>query len=96
MTKKCWNDNPIAWGVVGISGKYYIMTKHIQCCKSQNLKTTGCGDSFNYYDSVVMNKLDPGLKAELPAFQTHCSRIDNPLIQAGLSRLSASAWSRIL
>ena len=68
--------------------------------KSQNLNTTGCGDSFNYYDPVIMNQLDPGLVAEFPAFLTHHSGIDKTLmalIRAGIShRLSASAWSKIL
>ena len=100
MTIKCWNDNPVAHRVVGLSGNCYIMTKHIQCRRSQNLNTTGCGDSFNYYDPVIMNQLDPGLVAEFPAFLTHRSGIDKTLmalIQAGIShRISASAWSKIL
>ena len=95
MTTKCWNDDPVTHRVVGLSGNYYIMTKHIQCCKSQNLNTTGWDDYFNYYDPVIMNQLVPGLVAEFPAFLTHCSGIDETLmalIQAGIShKLCASA-----
>jgi len=100
MTTKCWNDDPVARRVVGFNGNYYIITKCIQCRKSKNPSTSGCGNSFNFYDPIILDQLDPGLVAEFPAFLTHRSGIDKTLmalIRAGIShRLSASAWSKIL
>ena len=100
MTMKCWNDNPVACRVVGLNSNYYIIMKRIQCHKSKNSSTSGCGNSFNFYDPIILDQLDPGVVAEFPAFLTHRSGIDKTLmalIQAGIShRLSASAWSKIL
>ena len=100
MTTKCWNDDPVGRRVVGLNGNYYIITKRIQCRKSRNSSTSGCGNSFNFYDPIILDQLDPGLVTEFPAFLTHRSGIDKTLmalIRAGIShRLSASAWSKIL
>jgi hypothetical protein len=79
MTTKCWNDNPVARRVVGLNGNYYIITKRIQCRKSKN-STSGCGNSFNFYDPIILDQLDPGLVTEFPAFLTHCSGIDKTLM----------------
>lgn len=97
MTIKCWNDNPIARRVIGLDCNYYVMTQRIQCRKYGG---SGCGKSYNLYDPLILDQLDPGLVAEFPAFLTHRSGIDKTvmsLIRAGIAhRLSSSAWSKIL
>jgi hypothetical protein len=96
LTVKGWNDNPIARRVVNINGLYYVMTQRVQCAT----RSGGCGKSWNLYDPVIMEQLDPGLAAAFPAFLTHRSEIDKTvmtLIRAGTAhRLSSSAWSDIL
>ena len=97
MTIKCWNDNPIARQVVGLDQNYYVMTQRIQCRKHGGF---GCGKSYNLYDPLILDQLDPGLVAEFPAFLTHRSGIDKTLmtlVRAGIAhRLSSSAWSKVL
>ena len=80
MTTKCWNDDPVGHRVVGLNGNYYIITKHIQCRKSKNSSTSGCGNSFNFYDPIILDQLDPGLVTEFPALLTHHSGIDKTLM----------------
>ncbi|KAF8321954.1 hypothetical protein F5887DRAFT_904347, partial [Amanita rubescens] len=96
MTIKCWNDNPIARRVVGLDQNYYVMTQRIQCRKHSGF---GCGKSYNLYDPLILDQLDPGLVAEFPAFLTHRSGIDKTLmtlVRAGIAhRLSSSAWSKL-
>ena len=67
LTIKGWNDNPIARRIVTLDGVYYIMTKHIQC----DARAGGCGKSWNLYNSVILEQMDPGLAAAFPAFLTH-------------------------
>ena len=91
MHLKGWNDNPIARQIISLDQNYFIMTKRIRC-RPEN---SGCGKTFNYYDPVILDQLDPSLVAEFPAFLTHQSGIDKTLmtlIQAGIAyRLSFSA-----
>ena len=100
MQPKGWNDDPVARRVVGLDRNYYIITKRLHCHKSTDSDGGGCGKSFNWYDPIVMDQLEPGLASEFPAFLTHRSGIDKTLmslIRAGIAhRVSSSAWSKIL
>jgi hypothetical protein len=96
LTIKGWNSDPIAWCVVALDSCYFVMTKHIQCYKG----TGGCGHSWNLYDPIILEQLEPGLAAHFPAFLTHRSGIDKilmTLIRAGMAhQVSSSAWADIL
>jgi len=100
MQSKGWNDDPVARRVAELDRNYYIITKRLYCRKSTDSDGGGCGKSFNWYDPIVMDQLEPGLASEFPAFLTHCSGIDKTLmslIRAGIAhRVSSSAWSKIL
>jgi len=76
LTVKGWNDNPVARRVVALDDVYYVMTMHMQC----GVHTGGCGKSWNLYDPVVMEQLDPALSSAFPAFLTHQSGIDKTVM----------------
>jgi hypothetical protein len=96
LTSRGWNNNPVARRVVSLDGLYYVMTQRVQCDK----RTGGCGKSWNLYDPIILQQLQPGLAAEFPAFFTHRSGIDKTLmtlIRAGIAhRMSSNAWSQVL
>jgi hypothetical protein len=95
LTVKGWNDNPIACHVVALDHVYYVMTQRVHCLATNG----GCGKSWNLYDPIIMEQLDPGLASQFPAFLTHRSGVDKTvmaLIRAGMAHsLNSSAWSNI-
>ncbi|KAJ7017554.1 hypothetical protein C8F04DRAFT_979056 [Mycena alexandri] len=97
ITFKGYNDKPIARRVVALDRVYYVLTVRFHC-KKQN--DSGCGQSWNMYNPLILDQLDRGLADCFPAFFTARSGIDKTLmtlIRAGIAhRLSASAWSKIL
>ncbi|KIK00182.1 hypothetical protein K443DRAFT_100888 [Laccaria amethystina LaAM-08-1] len=96
LSIKGFNDNPIARRVITLDSCYYILTQRVECSR----KSGGCGKSWNLYDPMIMEQLDPGLAACFPAFLTHRSGVDKTimtLIRAGMAHsLSSNAWSKIL
>ncbi|KAJ7602432.1 hypothetical protein FB45DRAFT_702231, partial [Roridomyces roridus] len=99
LTRKGFNDKPLARRVIGLDRIYYIMTVCMQC-RVDGPGEKGCGRSWNSYDPSILDQLDRGLAECFPAFLTARSGIDKTLmtlIRAGVAhRVSASAWSKIL